>query len=147
MLSLLHELHRAGATIAIITHDREIAAGLPRQVEMRDGRIVADSAVPVKVEGAGVTAVKPGRPALKPARLGPRDALRVSGTGLRTRPLRAFLSALGIAIGVAAMVAVVGISASSQAALDAMLAKLGTNLLTASAVDSAGVPGRLPKES
>jgi putative ABC transport system ATP-binding protein len=50
LLSLLHELHRAGTTIAIITHDREIAAGLPRQVEMRDGRIVADSAAPVKVE-------------------------------------------------------------------------------------------------
>ena len=44
ILSLLHELHAAGATIAVITHDRDLAAGLPRQVEMLDGRIVADSA-------------------------------------------------------------------------------------------------------
>jgi putative ABC transport system permease protein len=72
-----------------------------------------------------------GRPArLSPARLRFRDVLRVGGAGLRTRPLRAFLSALGIAIGIAAMVSVVGISSSSRAELDRMLAALGTNLLT-----------------
>ncbi|WP_117210818.1 ABC transporter permease [Allorhizocola rhizosphaerae] len=60
------------------------------------------------------------------------DVIRVGGSGLRTRPLRAFLSALGIAIGIAAMVAVVGISSSSRAELDRQLAALGTNLLTAS---------------
>jgi putative ABC transport system permease protein len=68
--------------------------------------------------------------ALSPARLRPRDVLRVGGAGLRTRPLRAFLSALGIAIGIAAMTAVVGISSSSRAELDHELAALGTNLLT-----------------
>jgi putative ABC transport system permease protein len=50
--------------------------------------------------------------------------------GLRTRKLRASLSALGIAIGVAAIVAVLGLSASSQAGLLAEIAQLGTNLLT-----------------
>src|SRR5690349_4432685 len=68
--------------------------------------------------------------ALRPARLRPSDLLRLGGYGLRSRPLRAVLSALGIAIGIAAMVSVVGISASGQAALDAKLATLGTNLLT-----------------
>ncbi|WP_373319686.1 ABC transporter permease [Rugosimonospora africana] len=67
---------------------------------------------------------------LSPARLRPRDVLRVGGAGLRTRPMRAFLSALGIAIGIAAMTAVVGISSSSRADLDRQLAALGTNLLT-----------------
>jgi putative ABC transport system ATP-binding protein len=43
VLDLFTRLHREGATIAIITHDREIAAGLPRRVELRDGRIVADT--------------------------------------------------------------------------------------------------------
>ncbi|GGV54109.1 ABC transporter permease [Streptomyces longisporoflavus] len=69
---------------------------------------------------------------LRPARLRPRDVLKVGAVGLRTRPLRAFLSALGIAIGIAAMVAVVGISSSSRADLDRTLASLGTNLLTVS---------------
>lgn len=64
------------------------------------------------------------------ARLSPRDVLRAGGSGLRTRPLRVFLSALGIAIGIAAMVSVVGISTSSRADLDRRLAQLGTNLLT-----------------
>jgi putative ABC transport system permease protein len=67
---------------------------------------------------------------LSPTRLRLPDVLRVGGTGLRTRPLRAFLSALGIAIGIAAMIGVVGISSSSRAELDRQLAALGTNLLT-----------------
>ncbi|NUP68850.1 MAG: ABC transporter permease [Nonomuraea sp.] len=72
------------------------------------------------------------RPRLSPARMRPRDVLRVGGVGLRTRPLRAFLSALGIAIGIAAMIGVVGISSSSSAELDRTLSALGTNLLTVS---------------
>lgn len=55
---------------------------------------------------------------------------RVASAGVRTRRLRAALSALGIAIGVAAIVAVLGLSASSQAGLLAEIDKLGTNLLT-----------------
>ncbi|MEU0513101.1 MULTISPECIES: ABC transporter permease [unclassified Amycolatopsis] len=70
--------------------------------------------------------------ALSPARMWPRDVVKVGAVGLRTRPTRAFLSALGIAIGIAAMVAVVGISSSSRAELDRTLAALGTNLLTVS---------------
>jgi putative ABC transport system permease protein len=67
---------------------------------------------------------------LEPARLRPSDVARVASVGLRTRRLRAALSALGIAIGVAAMVAVLGLSSSSQAGLLAEIDKLGTNLLT-----------------
>ena len=57
------------------------------------------------------------------------DVLRTGALGLRTRRARAALSALGIAIGVASMVAVLGISESSKADLLAELDKLGTNLL------------------
>ena len=60
------------------------------------------------------------------------DLARLSTVGLRTRKLRAGLSALGIAIGVAAIVAVLGLSASSQAGLLAEINQLGTNLLTVS---------------
>ena len=58
------------------------------------------------------------------------DLARVASIGLRTRRLRASLSALGIAIGVAAIVAVLGLSSSSQAGLLSEIDKLGTNLLT-----------------
>jgi putative ABC transport system permease protein len=67
---------------------------------------------------------------MKPARMGLADIIRVGASGLRTRPLRVFLSALGIAIGIAAMLSVVGISTSSRAELDRTLDRLGTNLLT-----------------
>jgi putative ABC transport system permease protein len=59
------------------------------------------------------------------------DLLRVGAVGLRTRRLRAALSGLGIAIGIASMVAVLGLSASSRAGLINELDRLGTNLLTA----------------
>jgi putative ABC transport system permease protein len=68
--------------------------------------------------------------ALAAARLRPSDLAGLASVGLRTRKLRAGLSALGIAIGVAAIVAVLGLAASSQAALLSEIAKLGTNLLT-----------------
>jgi putative ABC transport system permease protein len=67
-----------------------------------------------------------------PARLRPADLARLATVGLRTRKLRAALSALGIAIGVAAIVAVLGLSSSSAAGLNAEIAALGTNLLTVS---------------
>jgi putative ABC transport system permease protein len=67
--------------------------------------------------------------ALAPSRVAPADLVRSAALGLRTRRLRAVLSALGIAIGIASMVAVLGISASSNADLLAQLDQLGTNLL------------------
>jgi putative ABC transport system permease protein len=80
-----------------------------------------------------------------PARLRPADLARLAAVGLRTRKLRAALSALGIAIGVAAIVAVLGLSASSSAGLLAEIAKLGTNLLTVqNGQDFSGNPAELP---
>ncbi len=68
-----------------------------------------------------------------------------AAAGLLTRPLRAALSALGIAIGVAAIVAVLGLAASSQAALLAEISRLGTNLLTvANGQSFSGAPAELP---
>ncbi|MHA6761231.1 ABC transporter permease [Streptacidiphilus sp. PAMC 29251] len=87
-------------------------------------------------------------PRLVPSRLSLPDTLRVGGSGLRTRPTRVLLSALGIAIGIAAMVAVVAISSSSQAAFNAQLAKVGTNLLTAAPGKNVfGKETELPKQA
>jgi putative ABC transport system permease protein len=65
-------------------------------------------------------------------KLHPRELFATAILGIRTRRLRAALSALGIAIGIGAMVAVVGVSASSQATLLNTIDRLGTNLLTVS---------------
>ncbi|CAM5387594.1 hypothetical protein SANTM175S_02752 [Streptomyces antimycoticus] len=85
---------------------------------------------------------------LTPRRLSPADTLRVGSVGLRTRPTRVLLSALGIAIGIAAMVAVVAVSASSQAAFNAQLASVGTNMLTVTpGKDFVGEPAPLPENA
>lgn len=85
---------------------------------------------------------------LRPARLRFRDVVRVGGAGLRARPTRVFLSALGIAIGIAAMIAVVGISTSSREQLNQQLDALGTNLLTVGpGQDLFGDDAQLPAES
>ena len=75
-----------------------------------------------------ITSPRPSAPS--PARLSPADLAALASIGLRTRKLRAGLSALGIAIGVAAIVAVLGLAASAKAGLLAEIDRLGTNLLT-----------------
>ena len=82
---------------------------------------------------------------LAPRRLRASDLARVASVGLRTRRMRAGLSALGIAIGVAAIVAVLGLSSSSQAGLLSEIDRLGTNLLTVTNGQSfAGKTAELP---
>ena len=85
-------------------------------------------------------------PQLSPSRLLGSDLFAVGSVGLRTRKLRAALSAVGVAIGIASMVAVLGISASSQADLLNTIDRLGTNLLTVEAGQSfLGDTAELPK--
>jgi putative ABC transport system permease protein len=92
------------------------------------------------------TAVRAGR--LERSILLRRDFLRVGSVGLRSRRIRAALSALGIAIGIASMVAVLGISESSRADLLHQLDQLGTNLLTIRAGEGLGFgEGKLPESA
>ena len=77
-----------------------------------------------------MTTTSPRSAAPPVARLQPGDLAGLASVGLRTRKLRATLSALGIAIGVAAIVAVLGLASSAKAALLAEIQTLGTNLLT-----------------
>ncbi|MFE7427540.1 ABC transporter permease [Streptomyces sp. NPDC057545] len=81
-------------------------------------------------------------PLPQPARLRPGDVIRVGLVGVRGRPLRACLSALGISIGIAA------ITAGSQAQINAQISKVGTNLLTVTAgQDMFGGKTELPLSS
>ena len=142
VLDVLRTLHAAGTTIVIITHDHQIAASMPRRVAMRDGRIESDMA-DGSMTTTTATAVneQPADPpqldgASEIAKLRHRfrfaDVVSVGTIGLRVKRARTVLTALGIAIGISAMVAVVGISASSRADLLAELDQLGTNLLEVS---------------
>lgn len=82
------------------------------------------------------------------SRLRPSDVFMLGFHGLRAHPMRATLSALGIAIGIAAMIAVIGISTSSAAKVQDTLSALGTNQLTVSAGKSAtGKATKLPADA
>lgn len=81
----------------------------------------------------------------RPIRLSPLDVLRLGLLGLRTRRTRAALSALGIAIGIATLVVVTGIPASSQRALMDELSALGTNMLRAQPQPDAEQKALLPE--
>ena len=167
IMALIRELHAGGATIIMITHDAGLADRLPRQIRMLDGQVVSDTghdssvpAAPTDGEGREASVAKSGRMQLPgvPAELEgaqrlssvgrATDTLRVASVGLRARPLRAALSALGIAIGTAAIVAVLGLSSSSQAGLLAEIDRLGTNMLTVEAGRSlTGGEAQLPHEA
>jgi putative ABC transport system permease protein len=85
---------------------------------------------------------------LRSGRVGIGDLARIGAGGLGARRLRSGLTALGIAIGIAAMMAVLGISESSRAALLATLDRLGTNLLTVSAGQTLfGEAASLPEDA
>lgn len=81
------------------------------------------------------------------SRLSVADLLALGSLGIRTRRLRAALSALGIALGIATVVVVTGIPASSQQALLDELTALGTNLLRAQPSQRQENPVRLPESS
>jgi len=95
------------------------------------------------------TAAAPPSPTrLRPARLAVADRMSLALGAMTARPLRALLSGLGIALGVAALIAVVGLSSSSKARIGQQLDALGTNLLTVTAGQSVfGAAASLPEDA
>jgi putative ABC transport system permease protein len=100
------------------------------------------------VDTVSDVAPPPRRGSLPPSRLRPADVVSVATDGLRHRKMRTALSALGITIGIAAMVAVLGLSESSRADLSRQIEELGTNLLTVEPSSGfGGGDGALPEEA
>jgi hypothetical protein len=94
VLALLRDLHRRGATVVLVTHDAEVAAGADRVVKMRDGRIVVNKSHGRRTARAPL--------ALDPVtRLRTVDTLRLGLDAVGRRPLRTALTAAGAALGIA----------------------------------------------
>jgi macrolide transport system ATP-binding/permease protein len=112
VMRLIERLHGAGATVVMVTHDRELAARAQRTITLRDGRVVSDS-------GAAPAAAEP---ASGPTgRVLPRirllEAVRLGVGGLRRRKLRTGLSAAGISIGIALMALIISLAVGVQGSL------------------------------
>ena len=150
IINILKELNNKGKTIVIVTHENEIAAHAKRVITMRDGKIISDETTSSEIktpEAASVApenlvknvlsesggAVKQGMEFL--------DYLRQAVSAMVSHKMRAFLSILGILIGVGAVIAMLAIGQGSKESIEKQLASLGSNLLIVSpgAARSGGV--------
>ncbi|WP_043311578.1 MacB family efflux pump subunit [Pseudomonas sp. ML96] len=132
MLKLLRELHAAGHTVIIVTHDMKVAETADRIIEISDGQIIADrrlrnSANEVRALEEPAQAREAN--ALK-ASLGQfREALRMALLAMLSHKLRTFLTMLGIIIGIASVVSVVALGQGSQQKIMENISAIGTNTI------------------
>ncbi len=136
IISILKKLNQMGKTIVLVTHESEIAAKAGRIIQMRDGEIISDkvvsgqttpseAAIPENLVKNILTQSK------EKIRGGMEffDYLRQAISAMLAHRMRAFLSILGILIGVAAVIAMLAIGQGSKEAIEKQLASLGSNLL------------------
>ena len=146
ILSLVAELHAEGETILLVTHDPEVARHAERVIRIHDGRIIEDERTPLRTVGiARPTAV----PSSVPRREAPgaslggrlRRTLRRPLVSLRRNVLRSALTALGIIIGIGAVIAMMEVGEGSRKSVEQSIASMGANtiLILPGAASSGGV--------
>ncbi|ENO86978.1 MacB family efflux pump subunit [Thauera linaloolentis] len=135
VMDILRELHRAGHTVVLVTHDMQVARHAGRIVELADGEVIADR--PNLVTAAAAPATPPAEPAPTPIAATPwraaRDraleALRMALLAMSAHRLRSFLTMLGIIIGVASVASVVAVGEGSRRQVLAQIDQLGTSTI------------------
>ncbi len=137
IMALFRALHRQGLTVILVTHDPEVAEHADRIITIRDGKIEEDRRNETPREHGGTD---DGFAALFGDKAHKRSwgAVLREGTALTRQSLRALwhnkartvLSALGIMIGVAAVIAMVSLALGAQESMNERLSRLGSNLLT-----------------
>ncbi|HXI87285.1 MAG TPA: MacB family efflux pump subunit [Parvularculaceae bacterium] len=126
LLSLFEELHAAGRTIILITHEQSVAAHAKRIIEIRDGKIIADSGA-LSAVGRKTDYRKVAR---EPALLTQvSEAVKIAFRSLRANMFRTVLTLLGVIIGVAAVVAMLAIGEGSRRQIVSSIEKMGSDLL------------------
>ena len=137
VLAILRELQQEGRTVIIVTHDPAIAARADRIIEISDGRILSDTPSPeaqkrvaeektAQINQAAPRLVLPRRGGL----FGPLfEAFGMAARSMWAHKLRAFLTMLGIIIGIASVVSVVALGQGSQQQVLSNISSLGTNSL------------------
>ncbi|KCZ82592.1 putative macrolide efflux ABC transporter permease/ATP-binding protein [Hyphomonas adhaerens MHS-3] len=127
LLGLLEELHEAGRTIILITHDPKVAERAKRVIELKDGRVVSD------IGSADI--VTPAADSYRHTGKGPSpvsqvvESVKMAFRSLRANLFRTALTLLGVVIGVAAVVAMLAIGQGSQRQVMARFESMGSNLL------------------
>lgn len=137
IISILKELNKKGKTIVVVTHENEIAAYAKRIITMRDGQIISDKVVS-KEKPQGIISLKTGTlvndilsksgSAVKGG-MEFLDYLKQAVSAMISHKIRAFLSILGILIGVAAVITMLAVGQGAKDSIERQLASLGSNLL------------------
>ena len=139
----IHELHRAGHTVIVITHDPGVAAEADRIVRIVDGNILSDEAnKAVAIESGTIPAVEENGRDSHPLHFDPvkkrkrlvliadlMEAVRMATHALRANLFRTFLTMLGVIIGVASVVTMLAIGEGSQKSMMQSMSRMGTNML------------------
>ncbi len=154
VMALLHELADAGHTIVLITHDREVAAQARRVVEIRDGQIVADSGRQEAAPGASMPPVPslhegpPGASERRALWAELAEAARSAWRGMRMNRARTGLTLLGIIIGVASVIVMMGVGEGAKQRVVDQMGAMGTTTmyLGASYATTGGPPGEVTAE-
>ena len=129
VMALLHELNAQGHTIILVTHDPALARQARRCIEIKDGRITADSAQRPLSPGAPEARriAHSGSGAISLSELS--EALRMALRALRVNLFRSALTLLGIVIGVASVIAMLALGDGSKQQVLARIQAMGTDLL------------------
>ena len=128
VMALLKELHAAGRTLILITHDDALARQAERIVRIRDGRIVDDHSAAKPVTTRVASTARGGTPGFVPAVI---EATKMALRALRVNFSRTALTLLGIVIGVASVVTMLAIGSGSTRKVMEQISAMGTNLLIA----------------
>ncbi len=131
VMAILKELHAAGHTVILVTHDPSVAAHAERIIEISDGRIIADrtrgdATIPTSVLDTGAAQGEPGWRARVAQFM---EALRMAGIAMASHRMRTLLTMLGIIIGIMAVVSVVALGQGAQQKVVADISSMGTNTI------------------
>jgi macrolide transport system ATP-binding/permease protein len=139
IIAILKKLNEKGKTIVIVTHENEIAVHAKRVITMRDGQIISDKTVSTETK-ISKTEIAPSENLVKDilsqsgsvAKGGMEflDYLKQAVAAMLSHKMRAFLSILGILIGVGAVIAMLAIGQGAKESIEKQLSSLGSNLLT-----------------
>ena len=126
LMDVLHQLHAAGHTVIIVTHDRDVARQAQRIIEISDGRMISDVQHVAVRQPIALPEQDNGRASLG-RRL--RESVRMAWRSLLGHRMRAFLSMLGIIIGIASVVSSMAVGEGARQAIMSEIGKLGSTTL------------------
>lgn len=148
ILRLFQQLNAEGVTVLLVTHDPAVARHAKRVITIRDGRIVDDQlatppaelVLPQSVSSPSTEQKHDEKPIHRAGRFLPRS-LAAAVTALRRNVMRSALTALGIIIGIAAVIAMMEVGEGSRKAVQQNIASMGANtvLILPGAASSGGV--------